>query len=390
MVSSRNVSRPRTVLETAEPEIDEIAEKIETGEKPQPEMLDILGELGITPGDDSYSFTVCQVYGAARNGVREPQILEGDASILEGLQERLRKSFKEGRFRVRIFRNKRLVMRRDIEIATVPGLEPPAVPPSDMSAVLGAIEKQNERMLALFERMQERAASIVPAATLQIDPFAMFEKCVTIVSGLKSEVPSNSITHIMEAFNKGIELSKNIQGGGEAGWVDLVKSAIESPALAEIIASAAEARRPQQRRQSGANGARVVQPAPQPSPQVAQAPPQSGNGAQVPANYAAQLNAMLMERLSYLTAKAQANAAPELYAEWCLDNVPPDLAGMIVAPGFLDQVSEQLPQVKANREWFAALIAAMSDFMQGEAPAENSEGGTGDIIDPADAAAQHQ
>jgi hypothetical protein len=211
---------------------------------------------------------------------------------------------------------------------------------------------------------------MVPAATLQIDPFAMFEKCVTIVSGLKDNAPAaTGIEHIMTAFTKGIELSKTMAtGGGEAGWIDIVKSAIESPALAEMVGQAIDARRAAQQ----SNGQAQVRPAPQRNPQQMRAQPNPAPQpepqkiVQQQPDYAQQLNIMLLERLNYLVAKASANAAPELYAEWCIDNVPPDLARMIIAPGFLDRACEQLPTVAAHKEWFSALIVAMAEMLQGD------------------------
>jgi hypothetical protein len=321
--------------------------------------LDILNELGQAPEDTNWKFTVCRINtdknGVAINGALEPQILEGDASIMEDLPGRLREQFGTGRYRVRVLMNKRLWKRFDIAVERSMQSTPVATiqPQSEMATVLSAIGKTNEKIFELLSRPQ---TAIAPVSSS--DPVAMFKAMVELFKSMQPATPPAPVDSItapekaVELIMKGVTLAQSLEGGGrEKGMMDLLSDALNSPIVAKLLEGVTPAtpsgiRLPPSPR-------RAVPPAPG-KEQVKDTPP-------APEPTQDQIAAEQMKRtqaiILWLLDKANHGSSFETYAEWAFDNLPPPLIQGLLAES--DPVASMLtfvPQIASQKQWFTSLI----------------------------------
>jgi len=240
-----------------------------------------------------------------------------------------------------------------------PAAAAPAAAAAALDALTGVLARLEENQRRLIEAIDKRPQA--PA----FDPFEMFTKVAELVKATKADAPTIGAEQLITAWNKGletaqkqVELARSISsggGGGETGFLDLIKSALESPiggAIADAIL---------QRQQAGTVA--------QPRPGAAVAPPPALPGrVDQPVNGhaadgqdpAAILNANLRHVMQTLVASAAKNADTGLYAEFCFDHLAPELVQMLLTtPNVLDGLSQTFPAIAQFRAWFDALLAEM-------------------------------
>lgn len=351
-------------------DVEELAEEIEAGERPEEAALDILAELGATPGDDNWRFTVSHVLGSSRDGVKEPQIYEGDASIIEGLHTRLREEFGGGRFRVRVYKNKRLYRRQDIEVASPPRPTQQAAPQSDMTAVLAAMERQNQSMREMFQQFLTTQKPLAPA--LPVNPFEGIQQIAATMSSLSQMfMPKTDPTMTtVDALLKGVELAAKVRGddgGGDDGDVSLmavVRDVIKGPIgekIGEVVASQMTLG---QMQKPLPKAVRLPPKEKTATPQEQPAPVQEPDANATAQNF-------LRKEILYLVTRAQNNSDPIQYAEWVMDNWPRELLINVTAtPNLLAVMNAQVPETVPYTGWFKQLIDELGELVKDAIEAE--------------------
>lgn len=181
--------------------------------------------------------------------------------------------------------------------------------------------------------------------------------------------PQNSISEL-EKLKKLQEILKDMAGDKESvgsTWPDIVRDGITQ--LGPLLSTLA------QRQQAGATG---PQPQPRPVPAVdmrASPLPQDQ-----PAQPAAQngdpmysLVQWLNQSLPYLIQKAAQNADAELYADWLIDNLPPNqdakvLHGFLSREDWFAMLLNFSPDVRPYQGWFTTLRDALLESIENLAP----------------------
>ena len=173
--------------------------------------------------------------------------------------------------------------------------------------------------------------------------------------------PSDQGRLMFEAFTKGIEIMKDMNGAGETGVWDVVKAAAEPDGLLSKLtelAQATDARLTQPQRIVDASG--------RPIPQA---------GGTVSNDQKTQM--FIQQQLATLVARAKAGSDPALYAELILDTVQPDVvAQFIAAPDAIEKLKAVNPEVANHEDWFRAVGVHLNDMLAEAAPDGETETGT--------------
>lgn len=319
----------------------------------------ILAELNASPEDINWRFRVSRVLGAARNGMTEPQLFEGDASVMKGLADKLRDEYGTGKYRVRVLKNNKLYRRFDVEVEALSRqTQPTNNSPSEMATVLAAIERQNDRIMQLLERQTIQQPASIPVPS---NPFEGIQQIASVMVSLKDLMgPKTDPTmSTVDAIMKGVELAKAVTegngGGGETSWMDLINSWIKSPMAAEM------AKQTQQQQQP----VRAIPQRPMPSEPGA---PKEQVRQQPNPNDAEQMQAQIRSSLLYLCQIAAKNGNPELYAEWVLDNWPRHMViAVLQQPNALQLAAQLAPETQPYMFWFKKLIEEIGLAIKDEA-----------------------
>lgn len=328
----------------------------------------IESELDTSERDARFTVTVSRVTG----GRTDAYLFRADVSAIPALRDTLRDKYGTGLYRIRLLKNGKFHKRYEIAIerpaasdAILSPITPqPATGPNDqLATVLNVITQQNAQMLAFMEGMRGNQSTAV-------DPLTMFEKFANIMASMKAGAggAAGSVSEVMEAVNKGIELASRINPAAEkseTGLMDIVKSLIESPAVAELVPRLLEAAQTKQQTQPLPRPAGAPVAIPRAIP-VAPITHQPAPKPEAPAgDIVAEIDADLQSAMNYLIAKAAKNADVELYADWTLDNVRPEIIAMLLQQeNILDILQQPFPAIANHRLWFDRLRLEMISLSQ--------------------------
>lgn len=351
----------------------------ETGDFP--DALAVINSLAGSRHGIEWNLRVYKVENAGR-GVKEgqPFLFEVGLDDLPNLESQLAEIYPAGgTFRVQCRADNQLVKIIKLEIAARPGYKPP--PPSYLAplAVLPPVEpreREGDRLEIFFTRMMEAQAradertreliaSIARPATQPslMDQIALFSK-------IQELMPKGAQESTQAMFEKGMEFATKIfeaRGSSEGGtnWLDIVKEAISSPIMKDMLGAMANASNLQQQ-----------QPGGQPPQQIGNAPPPFGQAPafQQPAAFVSQQNPIAVQIIDTLMRQAAAGVDPKFVATQAVNNMPPalmeELEGVDDVLGYL---ISQFPQIAQRREWFAGLVAEIWDEEQTAQPSHTMQ-----------------
>lgn len=302
--------------------------------------LDILNEMNSGMGDSKYKYRVNRVTGPNYKGVREPFCFEGDAASFIGVQEKIAKDYGAGQYRIRIFKDNRLIRRFDLEVdkQIVATIAPPSTERNDLASV---IAEMNRSQMVFMERIMTRLEQ--PSAIPPSDPFSMMEKMSTIMKNMRGE--ETGAAALFGAFTKGIEAFRDMggNGGSEKGLLDFASDFLKSPMLETIVKNKA-------------------------NPPTTIPLPENNQNPQIEVQH--QPQDILTTTIQFLITKAARNADPALYAEYVLDNLPPEMTQTIVNdPQILPKLMHSYPAMLQYNVWFQELLADLKQQAQTEGEA---------------------
>lgn len=377
----------------------------------------ILAEMNATEDDVTWTYSVSRVVGAAKSGVKEPFLFEGDAIEITGLKVRLRDECGTGTYRVRVYRNKVLYRRFDLSVEAP--LKQPEKNSSDMSAVMAAIQSSHDKTMQVMERLMERQAQPSQPA---FDPVAMFAGIGTIMANFQkmipappppptapekaasAESPAKMMKEVMDLFRQGVDFAQTInppeRSGGMTG---IVERLLDSPLLAKLAEGVQAPATPQPLtlpppRQPGAQPPLaaprpVAQPQPFAQPNPTPAAPTAPQ-AVLDENFepeqdsasiteiapsikptpqemltAIQSNPQVQQQISqaiqYLVTRAERGSDAGYYAEWVLDNWPEELIDLMIStPDIVSMLEPFVEGLTAQRRWFTELVDACREMVE--------------------------
>ena len=302
------------------------------------------------------------------------------------ISDRIRDTYGSGDYEVWMMRKNRIAARTSKAIEAPPDWKAPTseVPPTNESAaIVASIEKLGD----LFLKMQSNNPALpapAPAGPV-FDPIAMQQGMLAVMLQAKQlfgPAEKDSGAPAMEAFIKGVEIAKDISGGGsETNLLDVVLKMAEPDGVFGQLTKLAK-----EQQNAITSPPDLVGADGKPLPKAIE-------GGPTPEQRQAQTEMFLKAQLGMLVSQAAAGKDPALYAELILDNLPIDAVQKFVgAPDAIQKLQTINPNVAHHAEWFAALgdhITQMLSDEMGEPPSGDEDGGTprtttGDNVAPTD------
>lgn len=330
------------------------------------DIIAAIDALARTQDGLQWEIRVYQIYGAPKNGMKQPFLFNCDAEDLPGLESQLATTYPAGgRFKVEARANGHLQRSIVLDIAPRPGYrEPnpfaapaaiaPAAPPAEGGdrlerVLLHMAEQQRQFMQLIAERL-----TAPPAAAA--DPMAMFNNMMGAFKGFQEAVPKVSGETNLKLLMDGIELGKTISGGGadsKTGF-DMLSEAFNSDTgktIAEALVQVLTPRQPQQQQR-------------QPLAQLTPPPIRTANPLAAPvvrpANPPPQPNPrreQMRQGMDWLFNQAQTGADPAIIAEQVAGMLPPDIMEeLTVVADPMEWLVSRFPRVEQHRPWFQSLL----------------------------------
>ena len=349
--TTRALNGPETI--DVDPETGRILEDDENGRESlssdQDRAIDeIIGEFEKSDENIVYRASINKVPDGYKKGGKEEWCFDVDSAEITGMRLRLRDEYGAGIYRVRVYKNNKLIRQFDYHIAK-PSITKPIV--SNDNPALNAMAEQirilSENQTKLMERLL--AGNQAPQSN-SIDDFV---KLSTVMKNLAPPQIAHegnngmSMKDGMELFTKGMELAGEMRGDGGDNWTGVFKELLKGLPVGEIISNLSKLQ--MQRRPQLAGPQQ-----PQRQPQF-QTPPLNNQDGNSPAA----TGAVLEQQMKYLIGKAINNSDPSLYAEWLLDNADQALIRQMANdPNVLGQLAVVFPRLNdANiRQWFVELV----------------------------------
>lgn len=325
---------------------------------------DVLNEMNATEADVIITFSVYRVLGSAKDGLREPFLFEGDASMIGGIKTRLLNEYGSGTYRIRIFHNRRLKRRFDVAIEVPKAAPTQASHTGDTGEILRSFSDMQRENREFMERVLNRLdTKPIVTATQGPDPLALIERIgafvMPLIVPLINRPVQNTGMELVEALKSGMEIATNAtRGGEEKGVTGILSELLRSPVVAQIAGSVAQGNnqpKPQPNQQFGTLTVPSIQP---PSNSNLGLQPQPVNSAPSNGGMDEQTLMFIRGQLDVLVNAAVNNKNPELYAELLLDQFPPHLRDFFLKNDNIIEVLSQFhPAVQQLAWWFNSTLA---------------------------------
>ncbi len=350
-------------MKTIEMQTDQQFDDSPAQQEAEATLDDILAAFNASEDDVTWNIRIHRIAGNNKLGYGEPYLFSCSPEELP-IDDRIRDGYGTGKYRARVYKNRRLYRSFQIEIEAA--LEPPKAKESENPT--GGIEKLMEQQNRFFNTIIDRLTA--PAPVPQINPMEMMTGMITALAGLNNLIPKapvieNASDKAMEMFTKGIELAQkvaeNSSGSGETGLLDIVKTFIQSPAMEGIVGGMKNNQQTNQNPMGHYNQApqRIPQTGPNMVPPVM--PPNVGQMS------IEQIQRLIKDQIDYLCSQAIAGKDPALYAEWILDNMPPmQIQYMLNQKNIIGELTGINPAIGNHIPWFQQLLEAMREMMQAD------------------------
>lgn len=283
------------------------------------------------------------------------------------IMNKIRKEYGGGKFRVRVYKKKGnarsiLYKKYAFGIAMPRRVETGDAEPGSMVQLFRAMIEQNQQN---FNQLREVIQGARPAA----DQSSQLDSTLSLLAKMKEvfgppAAPQNSLKDAIGLLRDVKELAGDSDGGGGAGtniW-DVIKSAINSPALGAVAEAVNTARQVAQR---NLQHQPVFVPAP-PAPVMAEPVPAPQQPPQ-PAEEQFSMNpAMIRMYVGMMLDSARKGGDPGIYADLILEKVDDaTIAEHFLQPMAIDRLIEAVPDVANYRAWFVTLQSMLMEAVNG-------------------------
>lgn len=325
------------------------------------ELSDVTSEFGKDENEVNFKIKLHRVL--EKKGEREWlfDIVPSELPVMD----RIRDEYGGGKYEASLYKNGRLFRKFHWSIASP---RTNYIPPNknntlDMASVMNAMLAQQKEQFNQFKELMLQVAR--PAQTSTFNPMDMMTGLMAAMVQMKAFLspPSNNsgdgAEKYISALTKGIELAKDLGGGGdkETNLLDVIRDLVKSPVFEKVIESSSS----------------VVASVPQIPVNQPIKIPQSEN-----INQPGNVNDMnfiekkfIEPQLNNLVKLAKSGKNPELYAEVLLDNLPPQINEEIINKyltneNIIEDLSKINPEVKNHSEWFLAFKDAIKELISSE------------------------
>lgn len=350
-------------------------------------LLEIIRQCS---GDDDLRLTVSRIRDPGAKGPRLQYCFTLDPTEAPDLLEKIKQEAGGGVYRVKLVRgNGKYVTQKNVAVEGIPELTSPktgtlpqsqaypAATPSSLESTLQAfIAVSTENQKALIAALNRDGGG---------DRLEMFKQFAEIMGAMRAAPAEASGQAMIGTIREAMKLAGEVGGSGgppeKTGLWDVAKAIVENPGILDGLKAIAENLKAQNA--TPVNGQRQI--AAPPGPAIpAPAPPAPGQAA--PPGDDPQ--ALLDQYVPLLIRKANVNADPALYAEFLLDNLPPDLSrALMQTPNLVQTFSERFPEIVNYKSWFDSLLAEMRAMVETDSAVAAGPGARGGEPQPANHAA---
>jgi hypothetical protein len=323
---------------------------VDMGEGDMPDALSLIKSLTETREGTEWNVRVYLVPngGMGRGNTSKQQFLfDVQLEELPQLENQLAELYPGGGiFRVMIRADNQLVKIVTLDVAPRPGYRPPPphylapAAPTAPEAIGGdRMELFLARMMEVQERSAQQTRDLIAAMANNTPKGPTLIEQIQLLTEVQKLTPKGAQENTMELFQKGMDFAAKLyeargSEGGGTSWMDVVKEALSSPTVKDIIASMAAA--------------------------GAQATAAAGAPALPPPGLLSPQNPQAMQAVDTLLRQAVLGVDPKIVAGQVWGSVPqaimheleqqPDVVGYIV---------QRFPQAAAHRPWLTALVAEL-------------------------------
>jgi hypothetical protein len=368
--------RVAAIAAGTDPRLSEVLD--ERTRKNEETMQRIVAAFGSSDSVDRWEIRVYRVFGNNRERFGESYLFTISPDELP-IYDRLRDVHGSGRYRGRAYKNGVLENSFEIDIEAVnepprnvpaPAETPAISKPGEALTLLQALEQSNMRMMEFFER---RLAQLAPPQPPP-DPMAAMTQLATLMTTMKSLMPEPPAQNL-DILLKGMELAKDFGGGGgDTGFLDIVKELVRSPLVENALTNAAASRGLVQPSAVPA----IAPPAVRPILPANATPVMPTSGPNHQAMGQNDVNEFVAAQLNTLVMLAGARSDPALIAETVYDNLPDATLDYIVSSeNIIAELAAIDPRVNQHVVWFQHLLTAVKRI-------DAEEQGNAEAVGPAD------
>lgn len=290
------------------------------------------------------------------------------------IMDRLRDEYGSGLYRTRIYKNKKLyrTLGYEIEASRTARMnylsQAPENKTSEITLLINALQSQQTAQL---NQLKELMMQFAGRQASPINPMEMMSSMMNAMIQMKTfmtpatnTAPVMGVEKYMEMFLKGIEISKDIGGGGgETNLLDVVRDLVKSDWISKAIDATAAQSAPQ------------PPPAPHTLPApggIKQSPVSQPPVNKTPGDETVLKSMMIRNYVGQLVERAERDSDPELYAAFILDNVPEELIKeYIVREDLIAELSKINPKVSEHVDWFMELREAINSMFENDTEESN-------------------
>lgn len=318
----------------------------------------IFASFGGAPDDKTYHL---KIYRVIKDSAERAWLFNAVPSELP-IDNRLRDEYKGGRFEIRIYEIKggKHILRRRPNILIEAPQKPEAAQASDLAAVLKAFQDSQTQMFNQLSDVMKKSQGVVDVPA---NPFSMMKEMAAAMVSMREMMQPAVQTNPIESLKGVIELAGMLKsdsgGGGDTNWLDVLKEAMRSPLLQNVMGAM-----PQM-----LNSPTPQLAAPSPTPQETVQSSVTPQPSSIPQPENTQdMNAMqlayMTQYLEMLINRAAAQQNPEFVAELISNDIPePVIKEHLLNPGALDKAAEINPGVNTHRQWFVQVQTALQALL---------------------------
>lgn len=312
--------------------------------------------------DDKSVTWNCMVYELDKAaGNTEQYLFSVLPDELPALNDRLRDNNGTGVYRIRVYKKtgsqNRVFRQFDRRIKAPP--KPVAAPTqqNDLSAILAAMERNNERMIQAITAASQRPP-VTYAPPVSTNPFEGMQQMATAMAAIMQAFRPAEGRSSIDLIMKGVELASNLEKGDkETNMFDLIKEALSSlPAIVQMTEAQRTAQLPAPTKTQlpapvKPAGTALPIVTPQPQPQPAMTPEM-------------QTQTVIRNSVLSLIPKAVKGSDPALYAELIADDLGADMCmALIGQPDLQGQLQILVPEMVPYMPWFQSLLAELTELV---------------------------
>lgn len=368
-------------LATLSPAVFDRAAEVAADETPiqkdnELEQWNLITNLDLA--DENITYDI-RVYKVSEDAKEWQYLFNLEPAQVASVWQQCSREYGSGQYSVRVYqqvgRQKRLFAQTKQRILARPQPATPEQRPSDLSAILAAMEANNTRMTAFMERLATRPQEPAPNALAGITDMA--KAIGAIMAVMPQQQQRSESGGEMKGFIQALSLVKELGMGGGGGdiaeggpslWGMAEKLLDKLPAIAAI----AQTRPP------------VAVPPARPPASVRPSIPQHSSPPKVKAQAIEprpEVMQSLFAQIPFLVSRAKAGNKPETYAELLLDTYGANtVAWLATRKDLFPALAQQMPEVATYSVWFGKLIDGILNLVQIEGDTATKVNGAPDAI----------